>query len=303
MEHPLGSHQDGHAFLHNGDLYYSPNSSRKFSVPQEIYIQNSPFKPASDHYADYTQTSWLLMGLSYLAFVPSTPIFSGPLSCLQDSEFRVSELPNKRFGLSLQSLDQWCKLEKQLLTLITFFQDHDHPKLVICPPLPSSLGFSESNFSYTVTLEQIRRSRDWFLLWIAVVAFLMARKEDPSNSSPPPWFFEFINENKTLSQSWLSDFRSHILHTLTARPVPLIGSLTNPFKPESCVPPIRWFFKWKIPVWYRWSMKEMKAIRLDEFKKILYVEPPPYILQSATTFLEHAPSLPRDEVAPSPTPI
>jgi len=46
----------------------------------------------------------------------------------------------------------------------------------------------------------------------------------------------------------------------------------------------------------------MKAIRLDEFKKILYVEPPPYVLQSATTFLEHAPSLPRDEVAPSPTP-
>jgi len=158
MEHPLGSHQDGHAFLHNGDLYYSPNSSRKFPVPQEIYIRNSPFKPASDHYANYTQTSWLSTGLSYLAFVPSTPIFSGPFSCLQDSEFCVSQLSNKRFGLSLRPLDRWHKLEEQLLTLVTFFQEWDHPKLVICPPLPSSLGFLESNFSYTVTLEQIRRS-------------------------------------------------------------------------------------------------------------------------------------------------
>jgi hypothetical protein len=172
------SHYKGYAFRYNRDIYYSPNSSRRFAVPPKGILP-------SPRYADLTQTSWLSPGFSYLALLPSIPNFPGrTCRCLQDPEC-ISKLPDKRFGLNRQRLDQWLELETQLLDITAFLIERDDSRLVNLPPRPSACGFTETDLSYTVAKEKIRTSRDMFLLWIAAAAFLIARKEQPAGDDVP----------------------------------------------------------------------------------------------------------------------
>jgi hypothetical protein len=172
-------HTHGFAFLYNGNKYYSPNSSRRFAVPQQN-CRPRPFKfdPKTNCYAEFASPSWLLPGFCYFSFLPSVPIFSGRIfSCLQDSEIHLSQLPNKRFCLHRLVLTKWRDLEERILLTTKFLLEREEPNLVILPPPPSLLGFLETDFSYNVTMEKIKRSRDWFLMWIAAATFLTVRKE------------------------------------------------------------------------------------------------------------------------------
>jgi len=286
-------HSFGDAFRYQGVIYYSPNSSRRFSVPTKPISMDYNFKPVVDNYADYLETGWIDSPFGYLAFIPLEPHLSGPLfSCLQDSEIRIAPSEDGKYWLEPSVESKWLELESRLVTVIRFL-DSETTYYAFRPPLPSMLNYNKSYFQSSWAVKQARRVRDWFLIWIGVAAFYVALNDDPTRpfEDIPSWYSRFLQTHPQFPQSWLSDFRAFIFDFLVTKPFQCVGGILDPFVRYYMLPPVDWFYKWNIPIWYRWSQTEANLL-LYWRSSFGYLEPPIHILEKATAFIPCKPSPP-----------
>lgn len=282
---PLNSHSSGHAFTYDGILYYSPNTDRPFVPPSPNGATDYPFNPRHDTIANFSQPRWLTPAWSYFAFIPIVPSFTGPFSPLSDANIALERQEDGRFGLPLSTLQSWCSLEYHLVVVIKFFRNYRTSFLASPPPLPSSFGFTRTFSTRTAASHFIRRSRDWFTMFIGLIAFYFTQLDGPRKWDPgvdgeslPPWFGMFIRGNPNFSQVWLSGLRSYMLNLVLNRSQYAVGALADPWNPKQVVPEVTWLFSLGIPVWYVYDAQYVK------YKSSIYM-PPSKILDRAAPFI------------------
>ena len=288
-------HSYGNAFVCDGVMYYSPNCSQVFPVPPKPSCTAYPFRPNTDRYEKYIDTVWVTAPLGFLAFIPSdTALFSGPLfSCLQDSEMYIVRLDNGRYALEPSVEAQWLELELRLI-IVTGFLNPRVSSPAMRPPPPSMLNPNKSYAQFSWATEKIRRYRDWFLIWIALAAYLFAQEEDNTVrfQDIPNWYFRFLRENPEFPQSWLSDFRAFVFDYLVTKPFRRVGAVLDPFDRSYLLPPVDWFYKWNVPIWYRWGPAELRYTKTFD-NGLAFLQPPADILRRATTYTPStAPDMP-----------
>jgi hypothetical protein len=92
-------------------------------------------------------------------------------------------------------------------------------------------------------------------------------------------WFSYLVEKKC-PQDWLSGVQSSMVCDFSWH-CPRVGTFLNIENPENEQPSVEWFYSWNIiPVWYRPGSSN---------PKFSHLQPPPHILQHATTFLSKAP--------------
>ena len=284
-------HSSGRAFLSTGgDIFYSPNCSRQVDVPAPDH--RYPFYVKEARFEWFLSPRWWQKPYHYFSFVPLRPRFDGAVfGCLREFIPDVDLLEDDRFALSSRKVGQWVEVEDSLIMVAHLLNDgfltRVRPGLTPIPP--SLLGFRRSFSTLRAARVQIAASRDWFLMWMSLISSKIADIE----TFHEDWF-SFLNRKK-FSQDWLSALHSSIVCDFT-RHCPRVGTFLNVQTPEAEQPSVEWFYSWGIPVWYRPPCNS----------ELRHLQPPPHILQLATTFISRAPSpyqAPSPFRAPSPSTV
>ena len=281
------NHSSGHAFISpEGDIYYSPNCSRSVDVPARD--DRYPFYLKEAKFETFLSPRWWQKPYHYFSFVPLRPSFDGIVfEMLREYVVDIEPLVDGEFGLSSRKMRHWLELEDSLIVLAHLFNKwfftRVRPGLT---PIPASLlGFKKKFNTFRSACLRIAASRDWFIMWMALISSKIADIE--TYSDDVDWF-TFLVE-KGCPQDWLSAVQSSLCDF--SYRCPRVGTFLDIQNLESEQPSVEWFYTWNIPVWYRPP-------------KFGHLQPPAHILQRATTFLTKFPSRLRVSApprAPSPS--
>jgi hypothetical protein len=278
-------HSYGHAFLSaEGDIFYSPNCSRRVDVPAPD--GRYPFYLREARFEKFLSPRWWLRPYHYFSFVPLRPSFDGIVfETLRDVMPFIGPVEGGRFGLSSRKLKHWLELEDSLIVVAHLlnkgFFTRVRPGLTPIPP--SLTGFKKTYGTFRAACVGIVASRDWFLMWMS----LISSKISDIETFREDWF-SYLNR-KECTQDWLSAVQSSMVCDFSWH-CPRVGTFLNVQNPEEEQPSVEWFYSWDIPVWYRPGPGSPS-----------HVQPPPHILQLATTSLSRSPS-PSRASSPSSAP-
>jgi hypothetical protein len=267
-------HSSGHAFLSaGGDIFYSPNCARKVDVPVPAESDTFPFPNYRIRFETFLSPRWWRVPYHYFSFVPLRPSFDGGVfSCLRNIVTNIESVEGGRFALSSRKAGHWAEVEGSLITVAHCLNQYFFTRVrpALHPTPPSLLGFQESFPTFRTASLRIAASRDWFLMWMSLISSKIADIE----TAHEDWFSRLVE--KEVPQDWLSDVQSSIVCDFSQH-CPRVGTFLDIQNPQSEQPSVEWFYSWDIPVWYRPGHGNPK------------LQPPPHLLQLATTFISSAP--------------
>ena len=210
----------GFAFLHDGTIYYSPNSARRVIVPTRtadsaIYH----FTRKNAQLDRFQQPQWWTEAYGFLAFVPLIPKFDGAaFGCLSEilAYIRPSIEHSGKFVLSSEKIAQWTDLEDLIFLVSSLLKNNT--KFLLCASLspipPSYLGYRLPFDTPRAARLRVTTARDWFVILMGQLSFLLGHFEHDSNLGivnglnigVPRWFTHL--ESQGIPQTWLSSLQS-----------------------------------------------------------------------------------------------
>ena len=289
----------GSAFLHNGTIYYSPNSTRHVVVPTRVDLSVYQFTKDNARLDRFQRPQWWTPHYGYLAFVPLNPRFDGAaFGCLREisSHIRPSYEQPGSFTLSPEKAAQWMDLE-DLLILVSSLVKNNRNFLLgpsIHPIAPSYLGYRRLFYSPRGVRLRATTARDWFVVLMAQLSFLLGHFEHDANLNignglnfnVPRWFSYL--ESRGIAQSWLSSLQASIVCDFSSR-CPRAGIFLDFLENgKGSQPTVKWYTFLNVPVWYPWTARHEKAVK--ENPLLGYLQPPPELLQAAAGFLIRTPT-------------
>jgi hypothetical protein len=279
-------HSSGHAFLSaGGDVFYSPNCSRRVDVPAPN--DRYPFYVKEARFENFLSPRWWTKPYHYFSFVPLRPSFDGIVfESLRDIVPYIGPVEDEDFALSSRKIRHWLELEDSLIMVAHLlnkgFFTRVRPGLTPIPP--SLLGFKKTFRTHRDACLSIAASRDWFLMWMSLISSKIADIE----TFREDWFSYLVE--KECPQDWLSAVQSSMICDFSWH-CPRVGTFLNIQNSEPEQPSVEWFYSWNIPVWYCPGSGN---------PKFGHLQPPPHILQLATTFFSKTPSPSRASSSPPP---
>lgn len=282
-------HTNGHAFSHNGDIFYSPNCSRRISIPEDDGGLKYPFHTTTAKIETFLQPRWWSLPYPFFPFVPLRPSFSGPIfEVLQISPDIYDEAPGSNI-LRRQTCRKWINLENRLLQVVCHLRDEYYTVPFLKPIIPSMLGFEKEFYNSRSLRRRVKICRNWFGMWMALISFLIAQTQtyyQLEAEERENWFT--VLSERGMPQSWLSGLQTSEVATFSsnnARVGVILDFLSN--LPRQ--PPVEWYCYFNIPVWYPWSKRHEKATHARP--DLEHLRPPVHILQEIHTFLSRTPSM------------
>jgi hypothetical protein len=267
-------HSSGHAFLSaGGDIFYSPNCSRRVDVPVAAESNIFPFPNYNLRFETFLSPRWWRKPYHYFSFIPLRPLFDGPVfGCLQNIVTNIESVEAGRWALASRKVDHWVQVEDSLITVAYVLNQCFFTRVrpALHPTPPSFLGFKKSFSTFRTASLRVAASRDWFLMWMTLISSKIADIE----TAHEDWFSRLVE--KEVPQDWLSAVQSSIVCDFSQH-CPRVGTFLDIQNPESEQPSVEWFYSWDIPVWYCPGRGNPK------------LQPPPHLLQLATTFMSSDP--------------
>jgi hypothetical protein len=102
----------------------------------------------------------------------------------------------------------------------------------------------------------------------------------------PKWFHYL--ESQGISQFWLSSLEASTVCDFSSR-CPRVGLFLDFLENEKDgQPSVQWYTSLNVPVWYPWTNRHQKAVK--QRPELAYLQPPPELLQAATTFTIRTPT-------------
>jgi hypothetical protein len=284
---------NGLAFLHDGTIYYSPNSTRHVIVPARTDPNVYQFTQKNARLDRFQQPQWWTAPYGFLAFVPLIPAFDGAaFGCLRDiSAYICSSYEDLgKFILSPEKVVQWMDLEN-LLFLVSSFLKNDKrfffgPSLA--PIAPSYIRYHLPFDTPRAARLRATAARDWFVVLMGHLSFLLGHFEDDNHNSHigiPRWFPSL--ESKGIPQSWLCSLQASTVCNFSSR-CPRVGLFLDFLDIQKDQPEVKWYTRLNIPVWYPWTARHEKAVK--ETPQLGYLQPPLDLLQTAATFIIRNPT-------------
>jgi len=189
----------GHAFLHNGEVFYSPNSPRRIIIsdrpgPSSCYR----FHKNDALWEHFHDPQWWTQEYCFLSFVPLRPSFEGDtFGSLRDMlSFVVGPDSDNHFYLCEDKAAEWTQLQDWLFYISALLEQtiDTYPSLKPIPP--SFLGFQKRFMPLRLACIRATTSRDWFVIWMGLPSFKVAAVSD--------WFG--LLAEKDIPQIWLRAF-------------------------------------------------------------------------------------------------
>lgn len=291
---------NGRVQILKGRLFYSPNCSRTVEHPPPIRDENggepNPFLPrhqsnARRNYFDlditkYATPRWWTLAFGWISFFPLTPSLCGPI-------FEKLFMPRTHHHVFNESLDKyfmpsnlsekWLRVDQDLFDAVCLIR-HSYPIPFVYPINTFCFGYSKGHTRSGALHMALRRGRDWFVVWMALLSYVIAGAED---------IYSSVKDSVVLAKSsWydilLEHFDTQWLDALYASTVcsfspqtPRAGVFLELEVFDSNQPLPDFFCRFQVPVWYPWSND--LALRYE------HLAPLPHQLQDGTTFLTKSP--------------
>src|SRR5277367_2128242 len=124
----LSMDPNGLAFLHNGTIFYSPNSNRHVAVPDPVDPGRYQFSENNARLDRFQHPQWWTRPYGFLAFVPLIPRFDGTVfGCLRDITAHICPCEhNGKFSLRPEKAAQWRDLEDLLILVTSLLKQNTH---------------------------------------------------------------------------------------------------------------------------------------------------------------------------------
>lgn len=282
-------HSRGRAFISQGVIYYSPNCTRQVEVPAR-FDGSYRFEKRNAYLNRFQTPEWWTTPYGFLSFVPLLPSFSGAaFGCLRDIVSAIEEewYPNyEEYSMEAEKATQWLELETGLMQIISLLRRKFLVGAALNPIPPSLLGFREKFKTRRFAISRVTASRDWFVIWMGLVSFIIAHIEFLElNHAIPDWFQYLVDTG--ISQPWLNGFYQSGLCNFT-RTSFRVGVFVDWLEKDKSRPRLEFFTCLNVPVWYSWTPELGNLVARDP--ALANLQPPPEQLQSATTFIMQQPS-------------
>jgi hypothetical protein len=287
----------GFAFLQDGTIYYSPNSTRRVLVPARTDTAVYQFTRKNARLDRFQQPQWWTEPYGFLAFVPLIPTFDGAaFGCLSEILAYIHEYSGITV-LSPEKVAQWKDLEDLIFLVCSLLKNEKKFMFgaSMTPIAPSFLAYSNdpSNDPRLARL-RITTVRDWFVILMGHLSFLLGHFEHDYNLNitnglniDVPRWFSYL-ESHGIPQSWLCSLRASTVCDFSSR-CPRVGVFLDFLEDHNGrQPQVKWFTFLNIPIWYPWTASHENAVK--QRRQLEYLQPPAELLQVAATFIIRTPT-------------
>ncbi|KAF8157403.1 hypothetical protein BJ912DRAFT_867269 [Pholiota molesta] len=297
----------GRAFLHEGVLYYSPNSKRSIIIREspssDPFVTKKKMLLSADM---FTQPCWWTSSWGWMSFIPLAPSFTSTpfepfcwMPRIEETWLWVkgidgTETRETRFKMADVDIQKWKAREQQIVEAankIRLIHGITHGISANFPPTPSDFHYDCPHRSFRVARRMITLARDWFAIWMGILGFLIAQASKlPMKNCPkppagfpvelPPWYW-LLNTTMDYSPSWLDGLLSSSVVDPECARTGVIYRLSDRDRDR----PLPFFFlDHNVPIWFPWTSVEEYAVKQNP--SLLPFAPPSFLLQEALTMLE-----------------
>jgi hypothetical protein len=309
---------NGRVQILEGHLFFSPNCSRTVDHPPPIRDENggepNPFLPnfrfnghhklAPNYFeldiTKYASPCWWTPAFGWISFFPLTPSLSGPIFeklIMPRSHHHVFDEDLGRYFMPSNLLDKWLRVDRDLSDAIYLIRHH-YPLPFLYPINTFSFGYTKGHSRSGALHMALRKGRDWFVVWMALLSYVIAGAEDIHSSvkdsvtrAKAPWY-EILFQH--FDAQWLDALYASTVYSFCPQ-TPRAGVFLELEVFDSYQPLPEFFCRFHVPVWYPWSR--------DLAQRYKHLAPLPHQLQEGTTFLTKSPcpsaSTPISSVTPS----
>lgn len=306
---------NGRVQILDGRLFFSPNCSRTVALPPPLRerngLEHNIFLPSLDlsptgrlnyfelDIASYAIPRWWSLSFGWIAFFPLRPSFSGPIfeKLIMPGPYHSFDEECNGYSMPSGLCNKWLQVNSDLSDAVHIVRCHYHSAFIY-PLQPSGFGFSRTHQRSGALHMSLRKSRDWFVVWMALLSFVIAHAED---------VYPKVKDSASLARThWhdllLQHFNPQWLDALLASTVcsfssdtPRAGVFLDLSVWDSNRPPPEFFCQFNVPVWYPWTAEMAPQSRFAHLAPLLYQ------LQEAATFISRSPhSPPPTALPPSP---
>jgi hypothetical protein len=256
----------------------------------------NPFQPSFKVYwQDFEQPRRWTRAFGWLCFVPLTrrqlnaPMFASLVRLPQ-----VQRAAN-RWSLPEEVTRVWRLIDDFVFNAATLLQVKFQAPAVF-PFRPLGWRYHNSHKSPELAEHVARASRDWFLVWMGALSFLISHARWPTDAvSPKP---RPSNGIDFLPEEWETHLRKDpdleaLVEQLASSPVvdfsaPRAGLVVDFMeKADRSEPSIIWLMGHNIPVWY---CINPAVLQFASDRGLTYLMPPVHVLQQHNTTLVSTPS-------------
>ena len=290
----------GRALLIDGDVFYSPNSTRTITKHPSTSLV-----PSRD-ITSLQYPVWWSSKYAHLAFIPTRDFGTHPLDELI---YMPTQFARTRRGVWLEPsyILSWNRLQFDLRKIIKILADR-----WCIPPFPDVIdtvligpGPHENN---RVLRDKVMQTRELFLYWVGQLAYVLAINISVDSNPPRPsyqlpgentggfdWealrmnalpkWFEYLGE-RNWPQTLLSAVHSCVADFTHHGRVGLFVKLVQPDVEQYS---LDWFIQFNVPVWYPWGKTETDAA--SRLRSVSRFAPLAHQLQEVATMFHKDPGV------------
>jgi hypothetical protein len=291
---------NGRVQVLNGRVFFSPNCDRTVGHPPPIQHEeggeSNPFLPSPQQngrrnyfeldITKYANPRWWTPAFGWIAFFPLMPSFCGQIFeklFMPRSHHHVFNEELEVYSMPSNLSNKWLRVESDLSDAVYLICRHYQLPFVY-PINPSSFGYSRGHQRSGALHMALRRGRDWFVVWMALLSYVIAGAENIHASvknsailSKPSWFDILLQH---FDIQWLEALYSSTVYSFS--PYTLrTGVFLELEGFDSYQPQPEFYCQFHVPVWYPWSS--------DVARRYEHLAPLPHQLQEGTTFLTKSP--------------
>ena len=305
---------NGRVQVLNGRVFFSPNCSRTVEYPPPIRDETggkpNPFLPSHQQngrrnyfeldITKYASPRWWTPAFGWISFFPLTPSFCGPIFeklFMPRSHHHVFDEERGVYSIPLSLSNKWLRVDRDLSDAVYLIRRHYQLPFVY-PINTFSFGYSKDHKRSGALHMALRRGRDWFVVWMALLSYVIAGAENiyPSVKdsvilAKASWYDILLNH---FDAQWLDALHASTVCSFSPH-TPRAGVFLE-LEVFNSYQPLPEFFCWfHVPVWYPWN--SVIARRYE------HLAPLPHQLQEGTTFLTKSPHTSTSTPIPSLPPL
>ncbi|RXW14829.1 hypothetical protein EST38_g11025, partial [Candolleomyces aberdarensis] len=268
----------------NGQLFYSPNTSRDVRLPERWPegLKENILKRQGVELRDFQRPSWYHPKYRFLPYVPIHAFFED-LICAplrrkfeEESDFVLNYMGN--WTMPPDVIEEWLAIQKQLLWLITWCHSYKSPGQRELR-YASDVGFQRSFLKVEHGVALVRRSKNWFMMLFSYATWILSDHNIFSNPD---------RENSGLWKSLIEHvdvefLRCFVNSTIVAisPQIPRVGCFFDlaSYSPEDLGRTGRQLIRFiysSIPVWYPLNSDTDAIFKHRAFERF---RPPPELIE------------------------
>ncbi|KAF8814312.1 hypothetical protein BYT27DRAFT_7219882 [Phlegmacium glaucopus] len=255
----------------NSRVFFSPNCSCTVEYPPPIQDERggkpNPFLPSHQpnkccNYFEldttkYASPRWWTLAFGWISFFPLMPSFCGPIFEKLFMPRNHHHVFNEELGeyfMPLSLSNKWLQVDRDLSDAVYLIR-HQYLLPFVYPINTSGFGYSKSHKRSGALHMALRRGRDWFVVWMALLSYTIAGAENIHSSAKdsvtlakPSWY-DILLEH--FDAWWLEALHASTVCLFSHTPRAGVFLKLEVFDSNQPLP--KFFCRFHVPVWYPWS--------------------------------------------------